>query len=501
MSYMLGKPLEWVSCLRKNNSPVLNNYEEFIKELKTNFGDYTSEAVVANSKLCNIRQKKMGHVFEYISEFQRIAQYSNFNENAKIHMFIKGLKQPLREKLAMVDPNPTSLAKLSTTILNIESLTRRNENIEYYNRYDGKNDPMEVDLYRIKRGPNDIKYTSRTKNYVETKNDHSNERKQDICYYCKQRGHRSFNCPNKIKPKNLRILRKGKEIEDNTTNLRRIKRVDNLKELPMLREISCIERFKPKSNIMEFYIKTNDTEENKVSLLIDSGSDLNFIHPDTAKKLGINTQTIDKPFRVSGLGYGLPIVNRETEKCILRFKNHLEIIKLYVLRIPDVDIILGLPWINKHSPCNYHDANKISFSSGYCARNCNNGKRKRKNKKKTSIKNKLTTLEKELKKEKEENNGEGLSCSSKPIRYPWDSDIDEESEPEPYFKGRVVRTINDDPDSDSDREDNFMFDSISKNEFENDLISDSNSVSNNLNDSCNKTNSCNNSKSCNCQDM
>jgi len=42
-----------------------------------------------------------------------------------------------------------------------------------------------------------------------------------------------------------------------------------------------------------------------------------------------------------------------------------------------------------------------------------------------------------------------------------------------------------------------MFDSISENEFENDLISDSNSVSNNLNDSFNKTNSCNNSKSCN----
>ena len=89
MSYMLGKPLEWVSCLRKNNSPLLNNYANFIKELKTNFGDYTGEAMVANSKLCSLRQKKMGHAFEYISEFQRIAQYSNFNENAKVYMFIK----------------------------------------------------------------------------------------------------------------------------------------------------------------------------------------------------------------------------------------------------------------------------------------------------------------------------------------------------------------------------------------------------------------------------
>jgi len=50
MSYMLGKPLEWVACLRRNNSPILNNYQSFVKELKTNFGDYTTESIVANSK-------------------------------------------------------------------------------------------------------------------------------------------------------------------------------------------------------------------------------------------------------------------------------------------------------------------------------------------------------------------------------------------------------------------------------------------------------------------
>jgi len=49
---------------------------------------------------------------------------------------------------------------------------------------------------------------------------------------------------------------------------------------------------------------------------IFTGSDLNFIHPDVVKKLGIKTQKIDKPFRVSGLGYGIPNVSKETEKCI-----------------------------------------------------------------------------------------------------------------------------------------------------------------------------------------
>ena len=65
-----------------------------------------------------------------------------------------------------------------------------------------------------------------------------------------------------------------------------------------------------KNNVIEFYIKTNDTEERKINVLIDSGSDLNFIHLDVVKKLGIKTQKIDKPFQVSGLGYGIPNVSK-----------------------------------------------------------------------------------------------------------------------------------------------------------------------------------------------
>ena len=203
MSYMLGKPLEWVSLLRKNNSPLLNNYDDFVKELKSNFGDYTTQAVVANSKLCSLRQRKSGFVFEYIAEFQRIAQYSDFNESAKIYMFIKGLKHSLREKLAIVDPNPRSLERLTTTILNIESLLKRNEKIEYYEQATPHDDPMEIDLYRIKRGPNDIKYRARTKNYTNNEKNYNEEKRKGICYYCKQSGHMSFNCDHVVVPQGI----------------------------------------------------------------------------------------------------------------------------------------------------------------------------------------------------------------------------------------------------------------------------------------------------------
>jgi len=157
----------------------------------------------------------------------------------------------------------------------------------------------------------------------------------------------SFNCPNKIKPKGFKCIRKSasKSSDEASTNLNKIKSVD----------------YKKKDNVIDFYIRTNDTEEQKVRVLIDSGADLSFIHSDFAKLCGIKLEKISDPFGVSGLGYDVSKVKKETEKCILRHKNHLEVVKLFALRIPDVDVILGIPWIEKHSSTNYHNSKKISY--------------------------------------------------------------------------------------------------------------------------------------------
>ena len=58
MSYLTGKALSWASCLRRNNNPIINNSEQFVAELRRNFGNPDVEAVVANAKLCNIHQFK-----------------------------------------------------------------------------------------------------------------------------------------------------------------------------------------------------------------------------------------------------------------------------------------------------------------------------------------------------------------------------------------------------------------------------------------------------------
>ena len=130
--YCTGRALNWASCLRRNNNEVLINYENFINELRVNFGDPDIDAAVTNGKLDNIRQFKYGHVIEYITAFQKLSQYSNFNESSKIFMYIKGLHPKMRERLVLVNPNPNNLEQLFRESVNIESLTRRNDIQEYY---------------------------------------------------------------------------------------------------------------------------------------------------------------------------------------------------------------------------------------------------------------------------------------------------------------------------------------------------------------------------------
>jgi len=503
ISYLSGKALNWASCLRRNNNAVLNNLRQFLTELRRNFGDPDVEAVVANGRLCNIKQFKYGRVVEYITEFQKVSQYSDFNESAKIYMFIKGLHYKMRERLALVNPNPNNLQNLFRDVVNIESLTRRNDINEYYlthqdRRNYNNDDPMDVDLYRISKGQRNTRYfPTHGKNYVEHKEDNSEKRRKGLCFICGKSGHLRFNCPNKKRPKGVKLINKyDEESSPSSTSLRRIRMIGNSENIFNVLNIVNEENLnnKRKSNIIDFYIKTNDTEEIKAKVLIDSGSDLNFIHPEFARINKINLNPVEKPFKVAGLGYGVSNVNKETEKCTLRLRNHFEAIQLYSLRIPDVDIILGLPWIEKHCPSNYHDSKKISFSSGYCARHCNVGKRNRRTKKKSkkgSIKGKEVVVE--TTKEHEP----FFLCKRK---YSSDSDSDEAEEI--TIRGRCtrVKTCCETPidniktnnsffiNYDSDINDSFMFDSDDEiYEF-----SDSSNINlDRLFDICNLNNSCN----------
>ena len=124
-----------------------------------------------------------------------------------------------------------------------------------------------------------------------------------------------FNCPNRIKPKNFKMINKipNEDPSSSATSIstsssvRRIKKVekyDNIYKVLDIVENKNI-NFKGKTNILDFYIKTNESDEVKAKVLIDSGSDINCIHPEFARVNNIKIMNIDNSFKVTGLGYGL----------------------------------------------------------------------------------------------------------------------------------------------------------------------------------------------------
>jgi len=191
----------------------------------------------------------------------------------------------------------------------------------------------------------------------------------------------------------------------------------------LFRDIVIIESLTKRNDIKEYYLTHQDRRNY-------NSDDLNFIHPESARINKFILNLIEKPFEVAGLGYRTSNVNKETEKCILRLRNYFEVIKLYSLRIPNVDIILGLLWIEKHCPINYHDSRKIAFSSGFCARHCNVGKRNRNNKKKLF---KFSIKSKEPIKEPKNDMNENYNNKRK---YSFDDESDSDCIEEITIRGR-----------------------------------------------------------------
>jgi len=99
-----------------------------------------------------------------------------------------------------------------------------------------------------------------------------------------------------------------------SSSVRRIKKVEKYDNIYKVLDIIENENinFKGKTNILDFYIKTNESDEVKAKALIDSGSDINCIHPEFARVNTIKLMNIDNSFKVAGLGYGLSTVKKIT---------------------------------------------------------------------------------------------------------------------------------------------------------------------------------------------
>jgi len=89
--------------------------------------------------------------------------------------------------------------------------------------------------------------------------------------------------------------------------------------------------------------------------MVDSGAMGNFMSPATVTRLGLTTELKEDPYHLSTVD-GTPIEQNEGTICIetaeqqMRILEHIETIRFDIAPLGRHEIILGMPWMQKHNP-------------------------------------------------------------------------------------------------------------------------------------------------------
>ncbi|CAI5769025.1 Hypothetical predicted protein, partial [Podarcis lilfordi] len=111
----------------------------------------------------------------------------------------------------------------------------------------------------------------------------------------------------------------------------------------------------------------------EVPITIDSGSNADFVGVQFVKQhriallpatLPLNVVTVDGRKLLGGQ------VVQQTPAMLLKIGNHREVISFNVTQLSDTPIVLGMSWLDRHSPSLAWYQRQLTFGSSYCAQHC-----------------------------------------------------------------------------------------------------------------------------------
>lgn len=205
-SLLVGDPLTWYRGLLESDSSLLEDYEEFVNDLKTNFGDpYVEEN--ARKQLLALRQGN-GRAASYAAKFRRIATDTGFNDDTLLYHFERGLNIEVQKAIAVNNQEFLYLEDLFKYAIKVDNrLTefsqgrpkRYSDNFanHHYQR------PGEALSFSRDTGPTpmDIGAISKDGRRKPLTQAQKEERYQKrLCFYCGGAGHMNYNCPQKTTP-------------------------------------------------------------------------------------------------------------------------------------------------------------------------------------------------------------------------------------------------------------------------------------------------------------
>ena len=201
-----GSALAWFAPLLEKESPLLNNFEEFISEFKACFGDTDSIRTTINK----IRRLRQGDrpASAYAADFRLLASDIPWDDQALMEQFRYGLRNDVKDLLLTFPEEPKSLTEAISRAVRCDnrlfewrserqfqmprarseptyaSVVAKPFPRESYNAPPVSTPtPMEIDTTR-RRGP-------------LSEEEKQRRRANRLCLYCGGPGHIAVNCPHR----------------------------------------------------------------------------------------------------------------------------------------------------------------------------------------------------------------------------------------------------------------------------------------------------------------
>ena len=103
--------------------------------------------------------------------------------------------------------------------------------------------------------------------------------------------------------------------------------------------------------------------------MVDSGAMGNFIHPRFVKEHELVTKT-RTPLIMNNVNSHLLLCVDQQVEVQMKVRNHTETLTFDVAPLGKHNIVLGLPWLQRHNPTIQWTSRKVTFASDYCEEHC-----------------------------------------------------------------------------------------------------------------------------------
>ena len=209
-TYLTNKAFAWMEPrIIKNTDPMLSDFALFCEELLRNLGDPDREKNMSK-KLRALKQTTS--TAAYRTEFDNISQYLGWDEAAFREYFYEGLKESVKDSLALVPQEPESFKDYQDLCIRLDNrIFERKQDSRGPNHKPAANlhtrrptqahpnpkPPVQVNNFTRGPTPMDLDAGANRKYKPLTPQERQHRMQNQLCLYCGKPGHRAGDCPAK----------------------------------------------------------------------------------------------------------------------------------------------------------------------------------------------------------------------------------------------------------------------------------------------------------------